>query len=345
MASARGRAFGPARAGSREWEAFPAAEFVLPRGVYRLDGETAALTWLDAAPDAPPPALVPRSLEMVIPPAERREPLTLPDWEALILAAQDAMRHGELEKVVLSRTRELDFPSPPPAETIFRRIATAYPHTFRFFFEPVPGHVFLGATPELLASAAEGRLRTVALAGSAPRGATPAEDARLGAALLDDPKNRREHAFVVRHILRSLRGLGLHPEHPAGPRLRTLPNIQHLETPVETALEGVTLLEAAAAFHPTPALAGTPRAAALDFIRRHEPHARGWYGAPVGWISPNGDGKLAVAIRSALMRGTTLRLYAGAGILPDSDPQAEWEETALKFRPLEEGVRGAELRS
>ncbi len=329
-----GLRFDPSHAAAAEWQAFPAAEFILPRHLYALTENSATLSWLGLQPHTRPPQLAPQPLNALYPPARISDPLPFAAWEAHIRAAQQAMQTGDLQKVVLARTHRLHFDAPPPAETVFQRLCAAYPHTFRFFFEPVPGHIFLGATPELLVAASRDEIRTVALAGSAPRGNSPNSDENLAQALLRDPKNRREHALVVGHIVRELRALGLQPDYPAEPRIRRLPNIQHLETPIRAAAAGHHLLEIAAALHPTPALGGDPREAALAFIRQHEPHVRGWYGAPLGWLTAENRGILAVGIRSALIRGNTAWLYAGAGILPNSHPRAEWEETALKFRPL-----------
>jgi menaquinone-specific isochorismate synthase len=114
-----------------------------------------------------------------------------------------------------------------------------------------------------------------------------------------------------------------------------LRNIQHLYTPMTgTLLPNVNLLDVTGAFHPTPALGGYPRNIAVDAIRRIETDDRGWYAAPVGWIDANGDGMFAVAIRSAVSVEDRARLYAGAGIVANSDPDKEWDETALKFKPL-----------
>ncbi len=328
-------------AAAAPWTDFPPyGQFALPQTLCHFPAQGAArcfhLSPRADQPDWPPD---PHPAPAWSPPLRQRE-APFSAWQQAIRAAQAEMARGGLHKVVLARTRQLTFPAPPDPVRVFRRLGQRYPGAYRFLLEPVPGRVFLGATPELLAAAAEGELHTMALAGSCPRGATPDEDRRLAQALLQDEKNRREHQLVVSRIQARLRALGLRPALQAdAPRIRRLANIQHLETPIRARLNGLGLLTVALALHPTPALGGEPRAAALAFIRQHEAHPRGWYGAPVGWVRPDGSGRLAVGIRSALLHQETAWLYAGAGILPASDPRSEWEETALKFRPLMEALR------
>ncbi len=317
------------------WEGLDRPRFVLPRYIYRQTADSGRLIAL--RPDDVPPLLPERPLPPLTP-ARWEDALDYPRWETMVNAARQAVAAGELEKVVFARSREVTFTRTPSLVTAFARLCQRYPQTYRFYFEPRPGHVFMGATPELLARARGLNLETVALAGSAPRGDTPAEDARLGAALLANEKDRREQAIVVERICDDLHLLCVSFQHPETPRLRRLPNIQHLETPVSARLRRPGVLAPVWALHPTPALAGQPRQAALRMIRRHEPTPRGLYGAPVGWITPEGDGVLAVAIRSAVFNGRRGRLYAGAGILAASQPEREWRETALKFRPMMEAL-------
>jgi menaquinone-specific isochorismate synthase len=128
------------------------------------------------------------------------------------------------------------------------------------------------------------------------------------------------------------------------PGVHKLRNIQHLFTPVRARLlapDGV--LPLVHLLHPTPALGGSPRALAMQFIQKAEPVPRGWYAAPVGWIDYRLDGAFAVAIRSAVSQENRAWLYAGAGIVADSQPRREWEETALKFQPMLHALGAASL--
>jgi isochorismate synthase len=199
----------------------------------------------------------------------------------------------------------------------------------------------VGATPELLVGRCGDRVRSSALAGSAPRGRTPQDDARHARELRESKKENEEHALVVRAIVESLAPLCDRLDVAESPRLLRLQGIQHLHTPIEGVLRPGSLpalFELGARLHPTPAVAGSPRRAALDWIDRFEGLDRGWYAAPVGFVGPDGAGELRVALRSALLRqlaeGDEARLFAGGGILADSDPDRELEETRIKLRAL-----------
>ena len=218
-----------------------------------------------------------------------------------------------------------------------RRLAGEYP-TCTVFAVAQQDACFLGATPERLAQAHHGTVSTMALAGSIARGATPEEDRLLGERLRTSPKERAEHAIVVRALRVAL---AASPDVCSSvtaelePCLAQLPNVQHLLTPIHAQLApGKTLLDLVARLHPSPAVAGFPRAAALEVIRQREGFDRGWYGGPLGWLSAAGDGEFVVAIRSGLLRGREAWLYAGCGIVADSDPAAEYAESELKLRPM-----------
>ena len=255
-------------------------------------------------------------------------------WEEIVNVAKESAATGEIGKVVFARTRKVSFEKHPELTAVFSRLNDAYPATIRFYFEPRPGFVFMGATPELLVRTKGRSLETVALAGSAPHSKDEEINAQHSAALLASSKDQREHAIVIEDIVAGLNPLCTSVEHAAEPQLRQLPNIQHLETPIKATLKEEGFFDPVQALHPTPALAGQPREAAMQMIRDVEPQSRGAYGAPVGWITPHGDGELAVAIRSAVFRQKEGLLYAGAGLLADSDPEKEWQETILKFLPM-----------
>ena len=257
------------------------------------------------------------------------------EWVQMIAETTHRIHQGELEKIVLARCAHVKFSFPLPLADLLAYLSARYPDCYRFLFEPQPGRAFFGATPELLAEVSARQLRTVALAGSTRRGQTWQEDQTLGQQLLASPKERLEHDLVVRAVRENLRPLTALLEVPDSPELCLLNNIQHLRTPIHGQLaNGNGIVPVVQALHPTPALGGTPRGAALPLIEQLEPLPRGWYGAPVGWLAPNGDGEFAVAIRSAVADENQIRLYAGAGIVADSDPENEWRETELKFQPI-----------
>ena len=181
-----------------------------------------------------------------------------------------------------------------------------------------------------------------AVAGSAPRGGSEEEDARLGRLLLAGAKDRLEHALVVDALRDVLAKISTAAPSTAETVLLKLGNIQHLYTPLTAVLQGRhTVLELAGLLHPTPAVGGVPRAAALRWISDHERLDRGWYAGPVGWMDRRGNGEFAVAIRSALLQGTEALLFAGCGIVGDSDPDQEYAESWLKLRSILPALQGA----
>lgn len=255
-------------------------------------------------------------------------------YRALVRRALGAIGQGRLEKVVVARSCTLSRPGGFDPVRAFEALRIAHPSCTRFLRRR-GGATFLGATPERLLRRIGRELRTSALAGSAPRGRTPEEDARIGRALRESKKEQAEHAVVVRELRSALAGVCEELRVPEAPELLRLDGIQHLHTPIEGRLGGarpMRSLELADRLHPSPAIAGAPRRAALAWIREHEGLDRGGYAGGVGWIHPGGDGELAVALRTVLLHGDDATLHAGAGIVPGSDPDAELEETRLKLR-------------
>ncbi|NIS34928.1 MAG: isochorismate synthase, partial [Actinobacteria bacterium] len=181
---------------------------------------------------------------------------------------------------------------------------------------------FVGASPELLVTREADRFQLRPLAGSAPRGATADEDRRLGDGLLASEKDRLEHAIVVDDAIVRLEPLTSGITRPAQPVLQRFATVQHLATPITGSTEA-RILELVGAVHPTAAVGGAPRTEALGFIEKQEGIDRGWYAGGIGWLEPDGDGDLAVALRCALVRGDHATVYAGNGIVAGSDPDRE----------------------
>jgi isochorismate synthase len=221
-----------------------------------------------------------------------------------------------VHKVVVATAHTLQLAAALDPVAVLRRLVATQPGCFHYLVQPRPACALVGASPERLVAVDGERVRTMALAGSAPRGAGPAADEALGAALLASAKDRAEHQWVVDALRAALAPVATTITAPEAPRLRRLATIQHLETPLEAALPGQgDILALAGRLHPTPALAGTPRDAALALIRRMEGEARGWYGGLVGWLDAAGNGDLTVAIRCLLLAGDTATAFAGAGIV------------------------------
>jgi menaquinone-specific isochorismate synthase len=273
-------------------------------------------------------------------------PMSYDDWAAGINEARHQIATTPLEKVVLSRVCELRFEQPVDVDSALAYLKQHYAGCYRFLFEPRPHHAFYGATPELLAQVNGRTFHSMGLAGSIRRSPDSLEDERLGQQLLNSAKDRHEHEVVVMAMLGRLAPITQKLEIAPQPGVYKLSNIQHLHTPIRAELsDPLGILPLVKLLHPTPAMGGAPRHLALDLISRTEPVPRGWYAAPIGWIDHNMDGTFAVAIRSAVSQQKRVWLYAGAGIVADSNPDLEWQETELKFRPMKEclGIVNGEL--
>ena len=278
---------------------------------------------------------------------EIRYPMSYETWVDLVERAVMDMASSELKKVVLARVCELKSRSRIDVCQALSFLNNNFPDCTRFLFEPRPYHAFYGATPETLVKLEGTRLSTMALAGSMPRGRTNEEDRALAGELLNSAKERHEHQLVVDSIRRRLEPIAAHLNIPAEPEVYKLSYIQHLLTPVTAELRTreprapFGILPMVQLLHPTPAMGGSPRALAMDFIMKNEPVPRGWYAAPVGWLDSHMDGQFAVAIRSAVAQERRVWCYAGAGIVSESQPDVEWTETELKFRPMLRALNAA----
>ena len=255
-------------------------------------------------------------------------------WRHLVGRMAGAVGRGRIDKVVLARRVDLSSSVELDIGGALRRLSASAPESAVFAFRR-GSRTFLGATPERLVRT-EGRdYRTAAIAGSIRRGADPAEDAGLRAELLASEKEREEHAVVVRTIRRQLAPISERIDVAGEPGVLVLRHVQHLVTTIEGTLKGDDgLLSLADRLHPTPAVGGEPRELALAMIDEHEGFDRGWYAGPVGWLSAGGDSELMVALRCGMVEGTRASLFAGCGIVADSDPDREWEESRIKMRAV-----------
>jgi isochorismate synthase len=255
-------------------------------------------------------------------------------WMRSVARLRRRMSAGDVAKVVLAREVTLRADRAFDDAAALARLREGYPNCTIFAWRR-GGATFMGASPERLVRLEGRTVRTACLAGSTKRGATPMEDAELAAALLADRKERREHELVVGAVTDALAPICERVEAPREPAVAQMPNVQHLCTPVTATLrDGESALDVAQRLHPTPAVGGVPRDAALRLIGQEEPFDRGWYAGVVGWTDASEDGDFAVAIRSALVRGDEARLYAGCGIVAESDPAREHDESTMKLRPM-----------
>jgi menaquinone-specific isochorismate synthase len=331
-------------------EPFPAAFVFVPRWQVALAGTTTtAVANLLVTPDADLAALTERvwrahgkfrrfDYERAATPTVRTPRFTTHeagDYRAAVAHALERIATGEFKKIVVARAQDLTADQPLHPLQMLNALRQRFPDCYAFSFTHGRGPSFIGASPERLVRVSQGRLETEALAGSMRRGTTASEDAALAAALLRSEKDLREHREVLDDIIARLRPLGISPEFPAQPSIRRLANVQHLDTPVRAGLnDHVQLLDVLAAMHPTPAVGGSPRGAAVARIRELEGFPRGLYAGALGWLNARGGGEFFVGIRSALVEGARARVYAGAGIVAGSTPEKEFAETELKFKAM-----------
>jgi isochorismate synthase len=253
------------------------------------------------------------------------------DFESAVAAAVQRIRGGALQKVVLAREVLLRAPAAHDVAAVFGAMRELFPGCFCFCCG-TPEGAFTGASPELLIRRSGASASTVALAGSARRSSDPAVDGHIGERLLQSAKDRSEHEIVVRRIVRRLSPYSVWVEAAPEPGLIKIANIQHLATPIHAQLsEPRSAVELAGLLHPTPAVGGEPWPAAGELIDELEGMDRGWYTGPVGWMDAAEDGEFCVGLRSALLRDREARLFAGNGIVADSDPEAELAETEPKL--------------
>ena len=336
------------------WTGFGAAALVLPRLLLTVSGVSA---WLTASAIVEPVeaghrsgaaaqivadleadwAALDRAGSAAVPLAPATATLqatsVVPEaaWQAAVIRLAGAVGRGRVDKVVLARQVEVSADAPIDVPAVLRRLEASAPESTIFAI----GHgqrTFLGATPERLVRTDGDDFRTVAMAGSVRRGSDDDEDARLASELLASEKEREEHRVVVDMLRETLAPLATRLEVEPAARVIRLRHIQHLVTLVSGRLrEQAGILDLVERLHPTPAVGGAPRDLALALLEEEERLDRGWYAGPVGWL---GDGEFVVAIRSGVVNGASASLFTGCGIVADSEPAREWDESEVKLRAL-----------
>lgn len=340
-----------------EWPDVPAASLSLPRLLLDAEPGFPARLWAVARHADAAEALLERGRRALASLAREQEASSPSDTLSALAASRGvdgasplppsallaqvtraiaALRAGRAEKLVLATAaRAAAAEGAASAVAWLEARARAEPEAFHFLAAPRPDHAWLGASPERLVAVQGGRLRSMALAGSRPRGVGPAADAALGEGLLASAKDAREHALVVQDLCARLGALGLRPVAGAT-GLKRLSRLQHLETPLEADMPtdgSLDLWNLVAALHPSPALGGWPREAALELLAELEQlgEGRGLYGGGIGWLDGRGEGDVTVGIRGLRLAGGQAWAYAGAGLLAESDPEAEAQEIAIKL--------------
>jgi menaquinone-specific isochorismate synthase len=250
---------------------------------------------------------------------------------------EDAVRRiraGHLDKVVLARDLIAELDEPLDVRAPLAWLAERYPSCWTFNVDGL-----FGATPEMLVRRERGLVTSRVLAGTIRRTGDDASDLALAATLARSSKDLEEHEFAVRSVADALAPYSSSMNVPESPFVLHLPNVMHLATDVTGVLDGrASSLALAAALHPSAAVGGTPTREAVALIAELEQMDRGRYAGPVGWMDSDGDGEWGIALRSAEYDGRRVRLFAGCGIVADSNPASELAEAAAKFVPVRDAL-------
>ena len=343
------------------WRKFPRAQFHLPECLATLTDDGAWLTISRLIQPDDKSEQLSADFKRTISYYENRLPVTLPpisrvavdkyrdipkrdEYNQTIFSVLGHIKPGEMEKVVISRSHHVKVGKDFKMVSAMQVLSDAYPNCISFCFSFPGKGIFFGSTPERLVRLKNGFVQTEALAGTIGRGKNMEEDRILAESLMDSHKEREEHRLVREQILRKLSPMIRNLQYPDMPQIMKLKNVQHLQTPISGELnEDETVLDLVARLHPTSAVAGTPTQKAMEVIRKMETHDRGWYSGPIGWLDEKGDGEFYVALRSALVKDEEAHVFAGGGIVSESHPDKEWDETELKLQPILSALSGGQI--
>jgi isochorismate synthase len=263
-------------------------------------------------------------------------------YRETVRRTSEAIREGAFEKAVLARYRDIRTDNYFDVHQAIEKLTADYPGCYTFAIAR-HGSIFVGASPERLVKQEKKQVSAACLAGSIRRGDSTSSDSALGQQLMESAKDQHEHEVCARAIREALEPLCAEFDAPDTPQLLSFSNVHHLYTPITGTLSnGSTLIDLVERLHPTPAVGGYPKDVAQQFLREHEGFDRGWYASPIGWMDENGDGEFIVALRSAIISGQRARLFAGCGIVGESDPEQELAESEVKLRPMLAALEGDE---
>ena len=322
---------GPIMFGSVPFDTSVNADFILPTVTFckTREGET----WVTVIDDAPIPALEPVAASPIDANFEIRDGVAVTTYIAAVEAARAAVRNGELTKAVIARDVFVDSDGPIDIHAVLLRLRSSFGTSYRYSFDG-----FVGASPELLVAIHGDEITSHPLAGTTPRTGDPIKDADLAAQLVASTKNQIEHRVVIDMVHDTLLPHCSYLDWEAEPSVVQVANVQHLGTQLVGKLSEprIHIVDAALALSPTPALGGFPRDKALQLIARYEGMNRDKYGGAIGWFDSQGNGVFAVAIRCAQFNKsrTQARLFAGGGIVADSEPLDELAETRAKLQAM-----------
>lgn len=259
-----------------------------------------------------------------------------PAFKKMIRNAVDKLKQGRLNKVVLSRMLALEFKQDIDCNMVLNRLINQNPGVFQFRIPLGDNNTLIGASPELLVRKENNTFYSNPLAGTWKRDQNQVQDSLNGQQLLSSEKNQLEHRLVVKTVKAQLRSLCDTLQIPKQPSLSQTSNLWHLSTRIQGTLKepSTNALQIACLLHPTPALCGAPTRLAKKMIDELEPYDRGLFGGFIGWCDSKGNGEWAVAIRCGIVQPKRIRLFAGAGIVADSDPESEWQETGAKLATM-----------
>ena len=335
---------------SPPWSSFPAALFILPKiqlvksksgfkltvNEYTTDPNPAKLeSFLLVIKSKLESGIVISTIPHVKPQLTQLDPsIQYESWISQINEVLKSIESGSIEKVVLAQSIQATLKLPCVPINIFQTLCDQNPGCCNFLFEQLDGTSIFGATPELLVSYNDKSIRTEVLAGSSSRGKTLIDDNVLSQKLMSSSKDQHEHSLVVQTLKSKMesftKSLNIAPQ-----KIKKLTTVQHLWTEMSAYSDhDEHILSIAESLHPTPAISGIPSTEAQKLIRSTEPFNRGWYGGLIGWFDTKGNGEFSVAIRSAISDKNKVTLYAGAGVVLNSNPQDEWDEIQLKFQSI-----------
>ncbi len=339
-----GMRFNPEQQIATEWLPFAKFRFVVPRLelLTSMTSQTLSLNFF-ISPDEDLPALfknlkaeirnlrAPFNQKDELPAiVNREEHPQQAEWNAMLEKALGAIKRQEYEKIVLAGKTILSFEEQINPYILLQHILKKNGRTFHFAFQFEHGISFIGMSPECLFQRDGDHICTEAIAATRPRGTTPDEDEKLGQEMSESDKDLREHRWVKKMIVDRLSPYCTHVDETSDEKLLKLSHVQHLVSEFHADLhenvQNETILNA---LHPTPAVGGYPKTSSVERISELEPFDRGWYAAPIGWVSHN-TAEFAVAIRSALVSKNKLHIFAGSGIVNGSLPEKEWEENRNK---------------
>lgn len=290
--------------------------FIVPAVVLGRDEFGSWLTYIGTPIDVPSPSSAPQPGHITYQDGN----LAPGDWQEIVAEAVQRIRAGRLDKVVLARDLFATASGRVDPRFLVQHLAAAYPSCWTYSVDGL-----VGATPELLVRLSHGHLYSRVLAGT--------EWGEGAYARVQSQKNQDEHAYAAQSAAAALGKVTIRLDVPEEPRVLTLPNVVHLATEIRgDVAPDIGPLDVVSAMHPTAAVGGSPTDTALATITELEGMNRGRYAGPVGWMDGHGNGEFGIALRGGLIEDATrVRLYAGCGIVAESDPETELAETVSKF--------------